>query len=631
MKQEYIQQMFEQAADEFAANVAISHRDRRVTYAALESESNRLANFLLDSGAAKGSIVGILAEDPLVTISAIIGVLKAGCVFVPFDPRSPVKRLAALVGEVSPKWFVVESKFFSIAGEVAGGAAIDIRVVIPDGGEEYATYTNSTRPVVSSMPDDLCYIYFTSGSTGRPKGIVGRLKGIDHFIRWEIKTLGIGPECRASQLITPSFDAYLRDIFVPLCAGGTLCVPDTVDTVLDGSQLVEWLSQQRISLVHCVPSLFRLINSQEAGANSLAELRYVVMSGEALLPADVGRWVESHGDRTQLVNFYGPTETTMTKFCYFVQPEDKDRRLIPIGKPMEGARALVVSPKGEACPPGKIGEIYIRTPFRTLGYYGQPELTSEVFVPNPFNNDPNDLVYKTGDLGRVLDDGNFEFLGRKDHQVKIRGVRIELVEIENLLRRHESIGDVVVVAREDTEGNKFLCAYVVLDQQVDTVELKSFLSDLLPESMVPSAFVVMDALPRTISGKVDRNLLPAPGHARSLSRSFVAPRTPVEMELAAIWAEVLGIPEIGIRDNFFASGGHSLLATQLISRTRTAFGIDLPLRALFNKPTVEGLSLIVTQMQLEQENQQELEHLISEIAHLSAEDLQGALNKETRS
>ena len=321
----------------------------------------------------------------------------------------------------------------------------------------------------------------------------------------------------------------------------------------------------------------------------------------------------------------------MTKFFYFDAPADKDRRLIPIGKPMEGARALVVSPKGEACPPGKIGEIYIRTPFRSLGYYGQPELTSEVFVPNPFNNDPNDLVYKTGDLGRVLDDGNFEFLGRKDHQVKIRGVRIELVEIENLLRQQELIRDVVVVAREDTDGNKFLCAYVVLEQQVDTVELKSFLSEFLPESMLPSAFVLMDALPRTFSGKVDRSLLPAPGHKRlGLGRSFLAPRTPVETELAAIWSQVLGIPEIGIRDNFFESGGHSLLATQLMSKIRTAFGIDLPLRALFNKPTVEGLSLVVTQMQLEQENQQELEHLISEIAHLSAEDLQGALNEEMR-
>jgi acyl carrier protein len=354
----------------------------------------------------------------------------------------------------------------------------------------------------------------------------------------------------------------------------------------------------------------------------------VLLSGEALLPADVGRWMESHGDRTQLINLYGPTETTMTKFFYFVQPADKDRRLIPIGKPMEGSRALVVSPKGEACPPGKIGEIFIRTPFRSLGYYGQPALTSEVFVPNPFNNDPNDLVYKTGDLGRVSDDGNFEFLVSKDHQVKIRGVRVELVEIENLLRRHELIRDVVVVAREDTDGNKFLCAYVVLDQPVETVELKSFLSDLLPESMVPSAFVVMDALPRTFSGKVDRKLLPAPGHARSSSRSFLAPRTPVETELAAIWSNVLGIPEIGIRDNFFESGGHSLLATQLMARIRTAFGIDPPLRTLFNKPTVEGLSLVITQMQLEQENQQELEHLISEIAHLSAEELQGALNEE---
>jgi amino acid adenylation domain-containing protein len=462
----------------------------------------------------------------------------------------------------------------------------------------------------------MCYVYFTSGSTGTPKGIAGRLKGIDHFMRWEIKTFGLDHHTRVGQFTAISFDAFLRDMFVALCTGGTVCVPPDRDSILDTRKLIDWIDEQKITLIHCVPSLFRAVLNEELRADQFCSLKHILLSGEPLLPGDVKRWMNVYGERVQLVNLYGPTETTMTKFFYVVQPSDRERRSIPIGKPMEGARALVLDEKGIVCPPGRVGDIYIRTPFRSLGYYGQPELTSEVFIRNPFSQDPGDIIYKTGDLGRLLEDGNFEFLGRKDQQVKIRGVRIELGEIEGLLREHTSVKDTAVVDREDTSGHKYLCAYVVFSKEDQTDALRDFLSASLPEYMLPAAFVTLDKLPRTINGKVDRRALSTVQSVINM-QTYVAPRTPVEVTLAGIWTRLLGIDQVGLNDNFFQIGGHSLLATQLISRVSESFNVGLPLRSLFDSPTIAGLALTITQAQVEQEDDEEMAQLLEEIKNLS--------------
>ncbi|HEX8189889.1 MAG TPA: phosphopantetheine-binding protein, partial [Pyrinomonadaceae bacterium] len=257
----------------------------------------------------------------------------------------------------------------------------------------------------------------------------------------------------------------------------------------------------------------------------------------------------------------------------------------------------------------------------------QPELTRAAFVPNPFGTDPEDLVYRTGDLGRILEDGNYEFLGRKDQQVKIRGVRVELREIEDLLSRHEAVREMAVIDADDADGNKYLCAYVVLRDGADAAGLKEFLAASLPEYMIPSAFVVLDELPRTVSGKVDRRALPTPAEARSARREFVAPRTPLEARVADIWAQVLGVERVSIHDNFFELGGHSLLATQLLARVRAALDVELPLRDLFASPTVAGMTLTVTRLQLEGEDGDEMARLIEEIKGLSEDDLEAALNE----
>ncbi|HEX7333866.1 MAG TPA: amino acid adenylation domain-containing protein [Pyrinomonadaceae bacterium] len=604
---EFVHEMFSQIATRCRDNTAIVYNDKSYSYGELEDRANTIANYLIANGAQKGSLVGILAKDSFHVISAIIGILKAGCVFVPFDRQLPQKRLATMVSLVAPEWFIIESRFWSMLSGVTVDAAPKATVICVDGdavtnGEEhlvqavdYKDYFNPEKPSVKSAADDMAYIYFTSGSTGQPKAIAGRLQGIDHFIRWEQEALGVGEGVRVSRLLPISFDASLRDIFLPLCSGGIAIGPAPRDTVLQARKLVEWIEQHEINVVHCVPSLFRSIVNETLTSDRLPSLKFILMAGEPLLPADVARWMDVFGERVQLVNLYGASETTMTKFFYFVQPEDRERRSIPIGKPMAGAKAMLVNAKGDPSEPGTIGEIYVRTPYRSLGYYNQPELTQKSFVPDPFGDD--EIVYKTGDLARVLEDGNYEFLGRKDQQVKIRGIRVELGEIENLMRGHEGVRDVAIVDRDDANGFKYLCAYVVFEDERETnpAELRDYLATYLPEYMLPSSFVPMQELPRTISGKLDRRALPAPGQARR-EDTYVAPRTPVEEVLAGIWSDVLRTTRIGVNDNFFELSGHSLLAMQVVSRVREAFGVEIFVRAIFEKQTLAMLAAEIEQL-----------------------------------
>jgi len=588
MKHESVQRLFDRIAENTPEQVAISCGDTRITYGELKRRTDKLSHLLLSGGAKKDTIVAILLDSKVDAITSIIAVLKAGAVFVPFDPLLPELRLETMVREVAPDLFISESNLVSRLNGFAQGKVLSL--------DKYRRLDQlalddvlAAKAAAPAAPDDFCYIYFTSGSTGRPKSIAGRLKGIEHFIRWQIESLRIGKDDRVSQLLPLSFDGSLRDIFVPLCAGGTICVPEYNELVTDAKELVSWLEREAISVIHCVPTLFRALLNEELHAEQFGALRYVLLAGEALLPADVGRWKAVFGERVKLINLYGTSETTMAKFIYEVQPGDEKRWSVPVGKPMPGARALIVDEEGRICPTGIIGEIYISTPYRSHGYYKQPELTAEVFIKNPFSNDPNDIVYKTGDLGRLLDDGNVELLGRKDQQVKIRGVRVELEELNSVVRGFAGVKEVAVIDRKDTIGGNFLCAYVVGNGELKLDALRLYLQERLPSAMVPSAFVVMEKLPRTLSGKIDRRALPQL-QERTGRGEYVAPRTATEQLVAEIWANLLGLPKISLHDNFFELGGHSLLATRVMVRVRKSTGVELPLRALFENPTVAKLA-----------------------------------------
>ena len=570
--------LFDSAAKRFPAHPAVRHAGSVTRYDELDARADALAAGVVAAGGGRGAVVAILTEDPVAVIAAVIAVLRTGGLFVSLDPRVPRPRLEAMLAVAAPAVLVGDSAL--LAGFAGAHVAVD------------GALPAASAPADPAGPDDPCYLYFTSGSTGEPKAIVGRSKGVDHFVQWEIRELDVDEGTRVSQLTSPAFDAFLRDVFVPLGAGGTVCIPPRRDIATEPRALVEWIDGEGIEVVHCVPSVFRAILNAEPAPERFAALRYVLMSGEPLLPTDVARWMERFGERVQLVNLYGPSETTMVKLVHRVTAADRDRRSVPIGRPMPGAAVIVVGSRGEPCPDGAIGEIYIRTPFRSLGYHGRPDLTAECFVPNPFSDDPADLVYKTGDFGRMLDDGSLEFLGRRDHQVKIRGFRVELPEVENAVRAHPAVRDVAVVDRDDPSGGKSLCAYVVMEEGRDPAELRPFLLEQLPEALVPTWYVAMDALPRTITGKVDRRTLPPPAELRP-EREVVGPRTTAEEVLAEIWREVLGVPRVDVRDNFFSIGGHSLLATQVLSRVDVGLGVRIPLGTFFDDPTLQGLAAAV--------------------------------------
>ena len=588
---ESVQELVSRMAGEFGPRVAIERSGRQVTYAELEAESNRLANFLLAGGSGKGTMVGVLTSDPARIITGILGVLKAGVVFVPLDPAFPDGRLRTMKERVEPQWYVSETKYLEKLGHLRGED--EARIVCFDDDGEYASFKNSEPPNVASDPDAPCSIYFTSGSTGKPKAILGRLKGIDHYMRWEIEAVGAGPGTRVSQLASPAFDGFLKDAFVPLCSGGIVCAPESRDILLHASQLADWLDIEQIEVLHCVPSVFRALLNGGLNSSYFGAMKSVVLAGEALQPADVKRWFDVFGERIKLLNVYGPTETTVLKVAHEVKPDDVERPSIPIGKPMKGSAVMLINSRGQLCRGEAVGEIHIRTPYRSHGYFGEPELTREVFIPNPFSEDPSDILYKTGDYGRLLEDGNLEFLGRRDQQVQVRGVRVELGELENLLRGHAAVADVAVVDRDDAEGNKFLAAYVALNDGGTTEQLRQYLAERLPEAMLPSAFVELDQLPHTLNGKIDRKALRALEWLRPETAAEGGTLTPIEEIVAGIWSEVLRLPSITRKGNFFNLGGHSLLVTQVLARVREYLGVELAIRSLFEAPTLDQFARVI--------------------------------------
>jgi amino acid adenylation domain-containing protein len=593
MRQQFVHEMFQEAAAENPAQPAVASADRELTYAELNDWSNHIGNYLIDLGAVKGSIIFIAVESSFSVIASMIATLKIGGVFVPVDPHQPEGRLRGLAAQVPPAFVLTEQRLLATIGEKLG---VQVPVVPIDATDPVE---GCLSPPSVSEPEDMCYVYFTSGSTGQPKAIAGRLKSIDHFVRWEIGAFAVKTGTVVSQLTSPVFDAFLRDTFTPLCAGGTLRVPDSREAVLDPKRLGQWLHDSQVEIVHSVPSLFRTLLAEGLTPDHFPALRYVALAGEPLLPADVRRWMEIFGDRIRLVNLYGPTETTMVKLFYMVRREDSTRRSIPVGQAMPGARALVLDEAGRPAAEGAIGEIYIRTPYRTLGYYNNPELTQQVFVPNPLSDDPADIVYRTGDLGRLLDDGNIEFLGRKDQQVKVRGVRVELEEIENAILATGMVKEAATVSRADRLGNSYLCAYIVTSDHASVDEVRHAVAANLPDYMVPSTFLELERLPRTATGKIDRKSLPAPEQARSGADQPIEPRNQMEAEVATLFAEVLGLERVGINEDFFQLGGHSLLAMSLLSRLSAQFEVDLPLATLFEFPTVEQIAHDIEQRRSE--------------------------------
>jgi amino acid adenylation domain-containing protein/thioester reductase-like protein len=578
---------FAEQAERTPNNIAVVFNGQQLTYAELNARANQLAHYLQNLGVGAETLVGIYVERSSEMLVGILGILKAGGAYVPLDPHYPRERLALILEDIQLSVLLTQQHLLQSLPEY------NAQTICLDTDWKTIALQSQENPLLTTTPENLAYVIYTSGSTGKPKGVAIAHCNLVHSTNARILYYR---ESVSNFLLLSSFafDSSIAGIFWTLCSGGTLHLPE------EGAQrevpkLVELISQNRVSHLLSLPSLYALI-LQQAKPEQLNSLRTVIVAGEACPP----QLVQYHSQlypETSLFNEYGPTEATVWSSVYHCYSQ-KTKTRVPIGNPIANTQIYILDSDLHPVPVGVPGEIYIGGEGLARGYFNQPEITSEKFIPHPFSQKPGMRLYKTGDLGRYLPDGNIEFLGRIDNQVKIRGFRIELGEIEALLNQHSQVQETVAIAREDAPGQKRLVAYVVpqLKSAIAANELRNFLTERLPEFMVPSAIVFLKELPLNPNGKVDRKALPAPEQfASDFLETFVPPRTPVEEILAQIWAEVLKVDKVGINDDFFELGGHSLLTTQLLFKVKEAFNLDIYLGSFLEKPTVAGLAEKIVQ------------------------------------
>jgi amino acid adenylation domain-containing protein len=565
--------------------------DEQLTFRELNRRANRLARLLQTLGVGPDAPVGICMERSLEMVVGLLAILKAGGAYVPLDPGYPDERIAFMLEDSGVRVVLTQERLMPIL------PSRDARIVCvdaPDRRGELEALEAEANPADSATADNLAYVIYTSGSTGRPKGVLITHYNVTRLLAATDSWFHFDQNDVWTMFHSYAFDFSVWEMWGALLRGGRLVVVPFWAS-RSPELFYKLLSRERVTVLNQTPSAFaQLIQFEQSSAiaHDLA-LRLVILGGEALDFQSLKPWFERHGaQHPRLVNMYGITETTVHVTHRPVTAADLPARGSFVGLPIPDLGLYVLDQKQNPAPIGVPGELCVGGAGIARGYLNRPELTAEKFMPDPFSDEPGARLYRTGDLARYLPNRDIEYLGRIDAQVKIRGYRIELGEIEAVLSRHPSVREAVALAREDSPGEKRLAAYIVPgDGAVQAGELRDFLKRKLPEYMVPSAFVFLGSLPLTPNGKVDRKALPAPDQGRpELGEGYVVPRTPREELLAKTWAEVLQLEKVGVHDNFFDLGGHSLLATQVISRLRDAFHVDLPLRALFEHPTVAGLA-----------------------------------------
>ena len=614
-----IHSLFEDVVCRSPENIAVDERSQRATYQELNSNANRVAHGLAQIGVGAQTVVGIYSEASIEYIVAMLGVLKAGAIFMPLNRGFPDKRLASILNKAKPYIFITGAHLESELSVKLPKLNLSVyasHMLVLDGAGDFRVKTlpsgtlvasardfSHENPPLTTGPNDGCYIITTSGSTGEPKAILGCQKGLSHFIHWEIGEFGLNEAVRVSLLSPVTFDVSLRDIFVPLIAGGTLCIPEE-ETRRHPGKLLKWMRDSRITLTHIVPTLFRLLTGEiqvlASDEDPLPNLKYVLIAGETLYGNDVINWRQALGHHAELVNIYGPSETTLAKFFYRIKNKNiAPNETVPIGKPIPDTEVLIIK-SDKLCSIAETGEIFIKTPYMSKGYYNDSKLNEMSFVQNPLTRNHKDIIYKTGDYGKFMPDRSVQFVGRLDGQIKLYGKRIEIGEIEVILRQHPELREVAVAAREDVFGNSRLVGYVVPEPgQKPTVEsLRRFIRDKLPDYMVPAVFVTLKALPLTHNEKIDRRALPEPDRARpEMEQAYVSASTALERTLSETWCQVLGLERVGVHDNFFDLGGTSILAVKLIDLVEGALTIELPIVKLFQYPNINLLAKYLSQSQ----------------------------------
>jgi amino acid adenylation domain-containing protein len=576
-------EMFEVEARRNPDAVALVDQDQQLTYEGLNQRSNQLAHYLREIGVGPEVPVAVCLERSLELVTGLMGVLKAGGAYVPIDPSYPAERLGYLLDDVQAP-VLLTSK-----AAIQNLPAQWVRVVAIDEEWDEIAGQSTENPGLVMTPHNLAYVIYTSGSTGQPKGTMVSHGGLSNYLRWAAPKYRLAGT-RAPLHTSLSFDLTITSLWGPLASGGSVeLVPEAQG--IDGLRTTVEKSPS--------PSVIKLTpaHMQALASGRIPEgIETLVIGGEALLCETVRPW-RQHTSRPRLINEYGPSETVVGCCVYEVAREDADQGAVPIGRPIENTALYILDEAMGLLPTGAVGELYIGGAGVARGYWNRPLLTAERFVPDPFSA-AGDRIYRTGDRVRYREDGVMEYLGRTDDQVKIRGYRIETGEVEAALNQHPDVRVSVVIAREDQPGDKQLVAYVVpnFGTVLGSAQVRESLRAKLPAYMIPAYFVFLDDLPLTTNGKIDRKRLPGPHDAGlDLSQSYVAPRNRGEAVMASIWCDVLGVPGIGIFDDFFQLGGHSLLAARLVSVVNDTFLTEVQLSVLFSNPTVESFTNSVAQ------------------------------------
>ena len=591
--------LFEDQVRRTGAKVAVSFEGASLTYSQLNNRANGLAEHLKSLGVGADCIVGVCAEPSLETIVGLLAILKAGAAYMGLDPEFPKDRLAFMLRDshvsvllsqrsLLERYPYVTEAFGDMVTERAGK-----EIVLID--EEAWRTGNEDDPSPADGPaaENLAYVVYTSGSTGTPKGVMVHHGGVCNRLLWGSRIYGVDEADRVLHKSSISYDASIWEIFGALIAGSELIVAHPGGR-RDSAYLADLIAERKITDAEFVPSMLSVI-LDEKGIDRCTSLKRVFSGGEALT-AEIQNKFFARTWSAALYNTYGPTECSIDVTHYKCERDSKSGN-VPIGRPVGNTQMYILDRYLNPVPIGVAGELHIGGAGLARGYLNRPELTAEKFIADPFSSTPGARLYKTGDLARYLPDGNIEFLGRFDHQVKIRGFRIELGEIETVLRSHPAVQQAVVTARQDVaRDEKLLVAYVVGSQpgSCSATELHGYVKMKLPSYMLPAAFVFLDALPATASGKVNFQALPPPDGSRiDGSENFMAPRNPIESKMADIWSKLLGLDRVGVRDNFFDLGGHSLLAVRLFAEIEKAFEKRPPLASLFQEPTIEHLAVLI--------------------------------------
>ena len=575
-----VHELFSEQAARTPRRVALVFEGTELGYRELDERSNQLAHHLRGRGVSSGVLVGLCLERSLDLVVAVLGVLKAGGAYVPLDPRDPAHRLAYILDEARVSVVVTQHR---LAVQLPSGTA---QVVHIDHGWAEIARESAGPLAAGARPDDLMYVMYTSGSSGRPKGVMLDHRAVTNRVVDMQRAFFTEHDVVLHK--TPyTFDVAVGEMFCPLIVGARLVIARP-DGHRDAAYLLRTIEQHGVTVTELVPSMLQVVLEAHDVATACRSLRLVISSGEVLPRELQARWFDTLA--AELYNVYGPTEAGEVTVWRCVRGAPPELPSVPIGTPMANLQIYILDQHGQPAPIGVRGELFIGGVGLARGYLGRPDLTAERFVPDPFSG-PGRRLYRTGDLARYRADGVIEYGGRTDFQVKIRGVRIELDEIESVLRQRSEVRDVVVVAREDRPGDRRLVAYVVADHRapVSLDALRATVREQLPDVMVPAAFVLVDALPVTASGKLDRKALPAPEQPSPEPGSSAA-LTDTERAIAAIWSDVLGVDHVGVRDDFFELGGNSLLVVQVSSRIRGELGVEIAQQELFEAPTVAELA-----------------------------------------